>query len=211
MKKLLTALLGVLLLLSFAGCSSGKTEPAKEEPAQNEPAKEETKEETPAPEEKEEENSQSEPLSLSAVFDYTFPEDWNEVDKFVFEAYDGEVNIYLYLLPKRPQGIDAIPADMTVADADFPEAWRQYVEAVYGMKAEYGALPGFAAKSGGGVDYFHTSMTLINDQGPATELMNVYDYNEDVFLLVEYVYGVMMAGKANECAKAFNETLGYAK
>ena len=89
MKKLLTALLGVLLLLSFAGCSSGKTEPAKEEPAQNEPAKEVVKEETPAPEEKEEENTQSEPLSLSAVFDYTFPEDWNEVDKFVFEAYDG--------------------------------------------------------------------------------------------------------------------------
>ena len=210
MKKLLAALLAVLLLLSFAGCSSGKTEPAKEEPAQNEPAKEEVKEETPAPEEKEE-SSQSEPLSLSAVFDYTFPENWKEVDKFVFEACDGEVYIYMYLLPKRPQGIDAIPAGMTVADADFPEAWRQYVEAVYGMKAEYGALPGFAAKSGGGVDYFHTSMTLINDQGPATELMNVYDYNEDVFLLVEYVYGVMMAGKANECAKAFNETLGYAK
>ena len=41
--------------------------------------------------------------------------------------------------------------------------------------------------------------------------MNVYDYNEDIFFLVEYAYGAMMAGKANDCAKAFNETLSYVK
>ena len=154
---------------------------------------------------------QKETLSLGAVFDYTIPEDWTEVEPFVFEAAGGEVYAYLYLLPKRPQGLDVIPAGMKVSDADFPEAWRKYVEAAYGMKAEYGALPGYAEKSGGGVDYFNTIMTLSDSQGSTNELMNVYDYNEDIFFLVEYAYGAMMAGKANDCAKAFNETLSYVK
>ena len=210
MKKLLTALLAVLLILSVAGCSSNTAEPAKEDTAQQETEKEETKEETPAPAEKEE-STQKETLSLGAVFDYTIPEDWTEVEPFVFEAAGGEVYAYLYLLPKRPEGLDVIPAGMKVSDADFPEAWRKYVEAAYGMKAEYGALPGYAEKSGGGVDYFNTIMTLSDSQGSTNELMNVYDYNEDIFFLVEYAYGAMMAGKANDCAKAFNETLSYVK
>ena len=211
MKKLLTALLAVLLILSVAGCSSDTAEPAKEDTAQQETEKEETKEETPAPAEEEEESTQKEALSLGAVFDYTIPEDWTEVEPFVFEAAGGEVYAYLYLLPKRPEGLDVIPAGMKVSDADFPEAWRKYVEAAYGMKAEYGALPGYAEKSGGGVDYFNTIMTLSDSQGSTNELMNVYDYNEDIFFLVEYAYGAMMAGKANDCAKAFNETLSYVK
>ena len=210
MKKLLTALLAVLLILSVAGCSSNTAEPAKEDTAQQETEKEETKEETPAPAEKEE-STQKETLSLGAVFDYTIPEDWTEVEPFVFEAAGGEVYAYLYLLPKRPEGLDVIPAGMKVSDADFPEAWWKYVEAAYGMKAEYGALPGYAEKSGGGVDYFNTIMTLSDSQGSTNELMNVYDYNEDTFFLVEYAYGAMMAGKANDCAKAFNETLSYVK
>ena len=210
MKKLLTALLAVLLILSVAGCSSNTAEPAKEDTAQQETEKEETKEETPAPAEKEE-STQKETLSLGAVFDYTIPEDWTEVEPFVFEAAGGEVYAYLYLLPKRPEGLDVIPAGMKVSDADFPEAWRKYVEAAYSMKAEYGALPGYAEKSGGGVDYFNTIMTLSDSQGSTNELMNVYDYNEDIFFLIEYAYGAMMAGKANDCAKAFNETLSYVK
>ena len=210
MKKLLTALLAVLLILSVAGCSSNTAEPAKEDTAQQETEKEETTEETPAPAEKEE-STQKETLSLGAVFDYTIPEDWTEVEPFVFEAAGGEVYAYLYLLPKRPEGLDVIPAGMKVSDADFPEAWRKYVEAAYGMKAEYGALPGYAEKSGGGVDYFNTIMTLSDSQGSTNELMNVYDYNEDIFFLIEYAYGAMMAGKANDCAKAFNETLSYVK
>ena len=213
MKKLLSIMIAMALLLSLAGCGSSANE-------------EKVPESTDAPEteveEKPEEKNDAETIpddmterTVADSFRFLVPKDWAQQEDGSYVVNNGEVYVYFFGIPRELDGKKYLEG-VSVEDESFPEEFTEHLNRfeLYGSDYEFAYSDAETAswhnvqESGKGMHYrrfYYWAVEKATGNKPATVLADVYDWNDEKYFVIFLESDSISS--MNECIRTITATI----
>ena len=197
MKKLLAVLIVLAMMFSFADCGSSDGS-----------AQQSSEQETETPSQDQSQLNSRE-KNVGGIYSLTIPDEWERDD--TMQAWinpEGNVAVYLYTMA-RSYGNAKMSDGLSVEDSNFEEEYVKYLQDIY-------ANDGYTIKSSIGYNLmtaskviYYQGMIMYTDssRNTSSSLVNVFDYIDDEFFVIEYAYSPLQAQSAIDCSKQINDTI----
>ncbi|MBO4818911.1 MAG: hypothetical protein J5528_02125 [Firmicutes bacterium] len=197
MKKLLAVLLVLAMMFSFAACgSSGESAQQSQEQEIEKPSETQN-------------DVNSRDKNIGGIYSLTVPDDWERNDDMqAWLTPDGTVAVYFYTIATS-YGDISMPAGLSIDDSNFEDEYVKYLQAIYepdGIKVRSGI--GYNLMTDSKVKYHQGLLTYTySDNSTSSSIVNIYDYTDTEFFVVEYAYATLRAQNAIECSNKINDTI----
>ncbi len=147
-------------------------------------------------------------IQVADRYIFDLPEGWEQEEgSDSLTAADGKVHIEAGLFAKSENENYDMPEGMVVTDPTFPDVMMEYLKGNLLLECDYDMSSLGVEKTEKGVDYLYAPIIITSDAGMSYALLNIYDCDEDSFIMFRFDYEEGAYKVADQCSKELNATL----